>query len=183
MILVMLAADANLDPHAVWARIQPQAGTSLLRPRPGTVLVGCDVCDQLVHLPETPEGHDACPRCRARLHRRKPDSVGRTSALLLTAAFLYVPANLLPMLSVTYLGWSDTTTILQGIKELVGYRDAAGGDPRPLRQHRRPDLQGRGPRLPDRLGQAPLGLAAAGRGRCSTGSSRGSAAGRWSTSS
>jgi paraquat-inducible protein A len=121
MILVMLAADANLDPHAVWARIQPQAGTSLLRPRPGTVLVGCDVCDQLVHLPETPEGHDACPRCRARLHRRKPDSVGRTSALLLTAAFLYVPANLLPMLSVTYLGWSDTTTILQGIKELVGY--------------------------------------------------------------
>jgi len=121
MILVMLAADANLDPHAVWARIQPQAGTSLLRPRPGTVLVGCDVCDQLVHLPETPEGHDACPRCRARLHRRKPDSVGRTSALLLTAAFLYVPANLLPMLSVTYLGWSDTTTILQGIKELAGY--------------------------------------------------------------
>ena len=121
MILVMLAADANLDPHAVWNRIQPQAGPSLLRPRPGTVLVGCDVCDQLVHLPEAPEAHDACPRCRARLHRRKPDSVGRTSALLLTAAFLYVPANLLPMLSVTYLGWSDTTTILQGIKELAGY--------------------------------------------------------------
>ena len=120
LILVMLAADANLDPHAVWARVQPQAGPALLRPRLGTVLVGCHACDQLVRLPEVLGGHDACPRCRTRLHRRKPDSVGRTSALLLTAAFLYVPANLLPIMSVTYLGWPSTATILGGIRALIG---------------------------------------------------------------
>ena len=84
------------------------------------MLVSCHACDQLVRLPETPGGHDICPRCRTRLHRRKPESVGRTSALLLTAAILYLPANLLPIMSVTYLGWPSTATILGGIQALIG---------------------------------------------------------------
>ncbi|MCH2185536.1 paraquat-inducible membrane protein A, partial [Myxococcota bacterium] len=39
-----------------------------------------------------------CPRCRAEIHRRKPNSAARTWALLLAAGLLYVPANVFPIL-------------------------------------------------------------------------------------
>ena len=47
LILVMIAGDANLEAQEVWGRIAPQAGPEVLRPRPGTTLVGCHTCNQL----------------------------------------------------------------------------------------------------------------------------------------
>jgi paraquat-inducible protein A len=49
------------------------------------------------------------------LHGRKPDSVRRTWALLITAAVLYLPANLLPVMRTTVLGATHADTILGGI--------------------------------------------------------------------
>ena len=42
--------------------------------------------------------HEPCARCGTRLHRRKPDSLNRTWALVIAAAILYLPANLLPVM-------------------------------------------------------------------------------------
>ena len=63
--------------------------------------------------------HPACPRCGTPLHARKPDSLARTWALTLTAYILYVPANLLPVMTVTMSGRGEPDTILSGVKELL----------------------------------------------------------------
>jgi len=60
-----------------------------------------------------------CPRCGARLHSRKPNSLSRTWALTLTAYILYIPANLLPIMTVTMSGKGEPDTIFSGVKELV----------------------------------------------------------------
>lgn len=118
-ILFMAAADAGFDPHAIWRRLGPQAGPEVLEEQPGTLLVACEQCDQVVRL-NTHALHGAhCPRCGAALHRRKPDSLNRTWALAATAAILYVPANLLPIMTVTSLGRGQPDTIVSGVIELI----------------------------------------------------------------
>lgn len=56
-----------------------------------------------------------CPRCGSALHSRKPDSLSRTRALLLAAAVLYVPANLLPVMETRSLFGMQKDTILSGV--------------------------------------------------------------------
>ena len=53
------------------------------------------------------------------MHGRKPNSVARTWALVIAAYILYVPANLLPVMSVTSLGKVQEDTILSGVYYLV----------------------------------------------------------------
>ena len=56
-----------------------------------------------------------CPRCNADLHFRKHQSVPATWALVLTAAILFIPANLLPIMRVEFLGSTEYSTIMDGI--------------------------------------------------------------------
>ena len=77
-------------------------------------LMGCHTCG-LVSKPP-PHAHDAwCPRCSARLHFRKPDSVSRTWAYLIAAVILYVPANVLPVMETSSLFGAQTDTIMSGV--------------------------------------------------------------------
>ena len=89
-------------------------------PRPGTTLIACEQCEQLVR---SPAGHGhaaALPALRQTpLHRRKPDSINRTWALILTAIILYIPANLLPVLTVISFGQGAPSTIVGGVIELM----------------------------------------------------------------
>jgi len=81
-------------------------------------LLSCHVCS-LVCKPGAHDGTDAgesrCPRCGTRLHRRKPDSVARTWALLIAAYILYVPANLLPIMETRSLFSAQQDTIMSGV--------------------------------------------------------------------
>ena len=119
LILAVAAADATVEPHQVWARLAPQAGPDILEPRPGTRLVHCHACAQLTRLPADAPRHAGCPRCRAALHPRRPDSLMRCTALVVTATILYVPANLLPIMTVTYFGSGQPSTILSGVIQLA----------------------------------------------------------------
>jgi paraquat-inducible protein A len=74
----------------------------------------CHVC-----LKATPVALHRCPRCHAKLHLRLPDSLQRTVALLITAAILYIPANVLPIMTTDQLGQSVDSTILGGVVVLV----------------------------------------------------------------
>ena len=56
-----------------------------------------------------------CPRCGAAYHPRKPDSLTRTWALLLTAYILFIPANLLPVMETGSLFGMQQDTILSGV--------------------------------------------------------------------
>ncbi|MCU1729149.1 paraquat-inducible protein A [Pseudomonas sp. 7P_10.2_Bac1] len=60
-----------------------------------------------------------CTRCGAMVHPRRPNSLLRTWALLLTSAILYIPANLLPIMTINTLGQGSPSTIMSGVIELV----------------------------------------------------------------
>ena len=64
-----------------------------------------------------------CPRCGAALHSRKPNSLQRTWALVIAAAICYVPANLLPVMTVTSLGKPVSDTIMSGVVYFVEHGD------------------------------------------------------------
>ncbi|MFZ4537576.1 paraquat-inducible protein A [Propionivibrio sp.] len=62
------------------------------------------------------KGHnERCRRSGAVVHLRKPDSINRSSALLIAAVILYIPANFLPIMKTSTLFGSELDTILSGI--------------------------------------------------------------------
>ena len=120
LIVVMAATDAALEPHAVWERLRRSTAgpppTAINR----TSLVSCHACDLVCQVrPSEPLSHAICPRCGAHLHRRKADSLARTTALVLTAAILYIPANVFPVMTVISFGKGTPDTILSGVQELI----------------------------------------------------------------
>lgn len=60
-----------------------------------------------------------CPRCGAALHQRIPNSISRTWALVVAALILYIPANVLPIMTTTSLGYQRSDTIMSGIQYLI----------------------------------------------------------------
>ena len=77
-------------------------------------LASCHLCRKVASL----EAH-RCPRCGSALHSRKPNSISRTLALLITASLLYIPANLYPVMITDQLGSSIESTIIGGILLLI----------------------------------------------------------------
>lgn len=75
-------------------------------------LANCHVCGKV-----TPLAAHRCPRCGTSLHLRKPASLQRTVALLIAASALYLPANLLPVMTISELGDVMASTILEGMVE------------------------------------------------------------------
>ncbi len=60
-----------------------------------------------------------CPRCGARIHDRTPHSIATTTALVLSAAALYVPANLLPVMHMRTFFGDEDDTIMSGVVSLL----------------------------------------------------------------
>ncbi|WP_322010154.1 paraquat-inducible protein A [Paraburkholderia sp. J12] len=77
-------------------------------------LVSCHACGH-VQPRERGNPHPRCDRCHATLHERHPDSITRTWALLIAAALLYIPANLLPVMHTASLVGDEDDTIMSGI--------------------------------------------------------------------
>jgi len=77
-------------------------------------LVSCRTCGLLVR-PVTPTHVGHCPRCDERLSWRHEHAIQRTWALLIAAAILYLPANILPVLTTNTLVSSQSDTIISGV--------------------------------------------------------------------
>jgi paraquat-inducible protein A len=79
-------------------------------------LVSCHDCHLLSRMPNV-TAHQAacCPRCGGELHQRKPNSIMRTWALVITGMVFYIPANLLPMTITSALGSTQADTIMSGV--------------------------------------------------------------------
>jgi paraquat-inducible protein A len=73
-------------------------------------LAVCHVCLAL-----NPVEHHHCARCNSPVHPRIPHSLQRTVALLITACILYLPANLLPIMTTETLGTATHSTIIGGV--------------------------------------------------------------------
>lgn len=81
-------------------------------------VAACYACGAVLRFHARHDGR-RCPRCGATLHRRKPNSIVRTWALLIAAIVLYIPANLLPIMRTGSLGSvAQDDTILSGVVEL-----------------------------------------------------------------
>jgi len=78
----------------------------------GRGLLACHHCGTVWRGAEVGE---PCALCGTHLHRRKPDSLNRTWALLISAAILYLPANLLPVMITRTIFGSQYDTIMSGI--------------------------------------------------------------------
>ncbi len=80
-------------------------------------LLVCTDCRATVRAVRGPAA--GCPRCGAAIHERKPNSLATTTALIVSAAVLYLPANLLPVMHMrTFFGEEDDT-IMSGVLALV----------------------------------------------------------------
>jgi paraquat-inducible protein A len=79
-------------------------------------LLSCHDCHALCKLSEQ---NTHCQRCGSALHLRKPNAMPLTWALLLTSTFLFIFANMLPIMMITSLGRGEPATILGGVIELI----------------------------------------------------------------
>ena len=126
LAFVMFWLDSELDAQDVWeAMARKGLGDAAppARPGPGAGVrpLACHSCGLVS--PQQPEADPRCPRCGSALHRRKPNSITRTWALVISAAILYIPANYYPVLTVIQLGSGAPSTILGGVIELVDARE------------------------------------------------------------
>ena len=81
--------------------------------------VACPDCDLLQHIPELePGGKARCSRCGYTLAARSTDPLDRPLALTLTAAIVFLVANLAPLMGLSVVGRSASTTIVQGAYEM-----------------------------------------------------------------
>ena len=121
-LTLLLTVVVSFDPRALWLvgdRMQgggqrPMRYTALAA---GAHPLACHACG----LVAADSGAHArgqrqhCARCGSTLHHRLPDSIGRTWALLLGAAILYIPANLLPVMYTHSLFGKEDDTIISGV--------------------------------------------------------------------
>lgn len=76
-------------------------------------------CHDCGGLSKQADNNSYCPLCEGRLHPRLPHSLQRSTALLLSAFFLYIPANIFPIMTYTRLGVGEPHTIIGGIISLI----------------------------------------------------------------
>jgi paraquat-inducible protein A len=127
LMMLQAGAEANFDREAVWQSLEQRGlvhdparlATTLEILAHGQVppdrLIGCPHCAFTINAPSGA----ICPRCGGRAFARKPNAVARCWALLIAAAILYIPANLLPILTVSEFGTGSPSTILSGVGELA----------------------------------------------------------------
>ena len=88
-------------------------------------LARCHDCGLASRMPSATKGTSSCcPRCGSALHLRKPSSLSRSWALVIAAYLLYIPANLLPVSTIVYLGNGEPDTIMSGVIMLFQTGDA-----------------------------------------------------------
>ncbi|MBV8592629.1 MAG: paraquat-inducible protein A [Acetobacteraceae bacterium] len=100
---------ASLDRQAIWKRIAAPEQAQ-----------GEAICclDCLMILSAARQG-EACPRCGARLWRRKSFSLPRSLALVMAGYLLYPVANIYPMTVDYQLGMPQEHRIIDGVRELI----------------------------------------------------------------
>ncbi len=77
------------------------------------VLISCRNCSKVYQKPDFSEF--ICERCKHMVRRRIKNSLQISLALTISAALLYFPAMVYPMMEVTQLGVKNESTIMQGV--------------------------------------------------------------------
>ncbi|HEX5660502.1 MAG TPA: paraquat-inducible protein A [Polyangiales bacterium] len=109
--LVSAVAHSRLNVESLWQRMPWKRA----EPRPVSgPQIACDWCGLL-----TNAGDGAtCPRCGRALQLRKRHSLARATALLIAACLLTIPANFVPVMTMTRFGRPEAHTIFGGVLEM-----------------------------------------------------------------
>jgi paraquat-inducible protein A len=78
--------------------------------------LSCRQCHKIIIVSQ--EKIHYCPRCHSKIHPRIPHSLRWSWSLLLTGFFLYIPANILPIITLNKMWVLRTDTIISGIINL-----------------------------------------------------------------
>jgi paraquat-inducible protein A len=114
LVLIHVLIEQSLGRQRVWRAIGDPA---MRAPAPGEPWILCLGCELVVGTSGV--GRHRCPRCGARLVPRRPGSLATTAAFTMAGYILYLPANVLPMLTITRFGRTDPYTILGGVRDLA----------------------------------------------------------------
>ena len=115
LVIATAVLEASIDRRALWDRVGPSRANERDFD-PGRTL-SCTACG----LVQTDAAR--CGRCANRLTRRKPASLTRAEALVVTGLVLYLPANIFPVITVVSFGRRNSATILGGVAELLNGSD------------------------------------------------------------
>src|SRR5581483_11915999 len=109
--LLSMLSRASLDRRTAWRTIAPERQLDEQVPA-----ISCTICDLVV--PADAEG-TPCSRCGQTLGARKPDTLIRTTALVIAGAALYIPAYIFPMSTALQMGQLVPHRISDGVRELI----------------------------------------------------------------
>jgi paraquat-inducible protein A len=112
--ILQLRAFQCTDRYWIWQQVAPapklempfRVGESGL----SQGLRSCHCCMAIL-----PVDQKKCGRCETSGHARRKNSLQWTMALLITSVFLYIPANLLPIMITQVLGTPMPSTIMAGV--------------------------------------------------------------------
>lgn len=115
LVPILALAYALMDKPALWNAINPH---NCFIHRPQERLYDCRLCQALVG-ESVIDRHHECPRCHSRLHKRIPNSLQKTAALVLAACIFYIPANVLPFMTTRSFSGERNDTLISGVLALL----------------------------------------------------------------
>jgi len=120
LLLTNTLASLTLDKEQVWKHIEKISGKKEQLTSKTIGLMSCHDCHKLLRYPEIKEHQKLiCPRCGASLHKRRPGSLTKSWALVITALIFLIPANVYPIMTLIYRGEGEPSTIIGGVLLLV----------------------------------------------------------------
>lgn len=115
LVAVLILAYLKLDRRRLWSWIETN---NYFSKDEVEWVYDCKTCQAMVGI-SIIERENMCPRCHSVVHKRIPKSIQKTTAFIIAAAILYIPANLLPIMTYTSLGVVETDTIFSGVVGLL----------------------------------------------------------------
>lgn len=121
LVFITLGLNAVCDHHTFWQLIvaydrskpQPDLPDEKMLKATTAAEAGLSLCLTCHHLQQSSLTHCQC--CGSRMYLRKPKSIANTWALVITSTMLLLPANILPIMEVDFLGVPSSSTIMDGI--------------------------------------------------------------------
>lgn len=116
LVGVLTLAYIKMDRKHLWSWMNPN---NYFTRNSSEQVYDCHICQAMVGA-SIVEEQGECPRCNSEIYKRIPNSLQKTAALTLASMVLYIPANVLPIMSYSTLGEASADTIFSGVVALVG---------------------------------------------------------------
>jgi paraquat-inducible protein A len=115
LVPILTITYAVIDRQSLWSFL---VSDNCFVAKPDDKLYTCNVCEAMVG--ETLLDHSSqCPRCYSPMYKRIPNSLQKTTALMIAAVILYIPANLLPFMTTRTLTGDREDTLVSGVLSLM----------------------------------------------------------------